>query len=255
METTAHQRLKLLALALLRERGGRAAAIEVHCPLARYRVDVAGYVDTLPPRGAGLAHDAGDVEEARRRGRRRVPPRTVLIECKQSRSDFLRDRRDQDRLLRARVALDRFRVRLEHGRVRAAEPELRRSGTALFPELEEWDYARSRLPAYRDVLRRLRRLDEMLHGETKFCRIARYALADRLYILAPRGVLRPGDVPPGWGLLESSLRDRPIEPDLFGELPVSVAVPAPPLRPRDEHRQRLLRNIAVAAAARVAVTA
>ena len=33
-------------------------------------------------------------------------------------------------------------------------PELRREGTSLFPDLDEWDYASSRLPAYRKLVRR-----------------------------------------------------------------------------------------------------
>lgn len=242
METPAHRRLKQLALAFLRERGCQAVATEVRCPIARYRVDVAGFTD-----GAGRAarRDAGRVRDP-------GPGscRTVLIECKQARADFLRDRRDQDRLLRERESLERIRAGLEENRIRVEEPELRRNGTSLFPELDDWDYASSRLPAYREVLRRLRRLDRRLHGETKFCMTARYALADRLYIAAPRGMIRRRELPPGWGLLECparAMKDDEVRADLFGDPVLQVAVRAPARVSKAAFRQRLLRNIAVAA--------
>ena len=157
METDAHRRLKLLALAFLREHGCQAVAAEVRCPISRYRVDVAGYVDTIGPAGPSLTHEGSDAQGAGRRKRRLRQPRTVFVECKQSRADFLRDRRDTDRLLRERRDLDRFRRTLEEKRIKAEEPQLRRAGSSLFPDLEEWDFAASRLPAYRELLRRLRR--------------------------------------------------------------------------------------------------
>ncbi len=236
METKAHRRLKQLALAFLREHGCRCAATEVQCPFSRYRVDLAGYIDRAP-------------EGGEQRAPRRCPPRTVLVECKQAWSDFLRDRRDLDRLLARRAGLERIRAALER-RIMKSEPHLRRAGSSLFPEMEEWDFSASRLPAYRDLLRQLRRLDAMIHGETKFCLAARYALADRLYVAAPRGMLARRELPPGWGLLECApraLAQGDPNADLFGDSVLRVTVPAPVLPARAEYRQRLLRNIAVAA--------
>ena len=93
-------------------------------------------------------------------------------------------------------------------------------------------------------------MDEMLHGETKFCLIARYQLADRLYIAAPRGLIEPRELSPGWGLLECSRKalkaDDP-NADLFGESVMQITVKAVGQSPREEWRQRLLRNIAVSA--------
>jgi hypothetical protein len=266
VETPAHQRLKQLAVAFLREHGCLAVAGEVRCPISRFRVDVAGYADTIGPERPFLGEDSpmsppnGDAPDRGRRGRLgrrgpkgrrgRRPPRTILIECKQSRADFLRDRRDAGQLLALRADLDRFRRSLEENRISVEEPHLRRAGSALFTELEEWDFAASRLPAYREVLRRLRRIDQMLHGETKFCMAARYGLADRLYIAAPRGLIQRRELPPGWGLLEcprSALRADDPNADLFGRSLLEVIVGAPIHTPREEYRQRLLRNIAVAA--------
>jgi hypothetical protein len=251
VESLAHRKLKRLAVAFLREHGCLAAAAEVRCPISRYRVDVAGYVDKLPTDRPALAHE-GECSADPHRPFARCAARTVMIECKQSRPDFLRDRRDRERLLRERRELDHLRLTIEERRIKRLEPELRRDGSALFPELEDWDFADSRLPGYHRVLRRLRRLDALLHGETKFCMIARYMLADRLYIAAPQGMLKPRELPPGWGLLECpprALRNADPNANLFGDSVLRVAVKAPALRPRMDFRERMLRNIAVAASA------
>ncbi len=172
-----------------------------------------------------------------------------MIECKQCRVEFLRDGRDSRRLLAHRDELERIRRHIEQRRIRVCEPHLRRSGTSLFPELEVWDFSASRLRGYRRLLREIRRLEEKLHGETKFFTIAHYRLADRLYIAAPAGLIRRRELPPGWGLLECSRRwlagsGQGAEPAL------RIAVEAPEQSSRTERRVRLLRNIAVAACRR-----
>ncbi len=238
METFAHRRLKDLAVAFLRDRGCLAVATEVRCPISRYRVDVAGYQDSTR-----------DWQSGRKR-RRRCPPTSIVIECKQSRGDFFRDCEQTEALLARRADLQLIRQSIEEHRVKLEEPHLRRSGSALFAELEEWDFAASRLPSYRNVLDKLRRVDEKLHGHTKFYLTARYQLADRLYLATPRGMIRHCEIPPGWGLLEcpiawleqSSSCDRHDEPPVLKPI-----VDAPQLRSSDEHRVRLLRNIAVSA--------
>jgi hypothetical protein len=229
VETNQHLQLKRLAIGFVRGLGGRAVATEVRCPIARYRVDVAGYLDRPPPDRAGGRRGPSE-------------PVTVVIECKQSRPDFLRDRREVDRLLEEREELERLRQHIEQHRIRAQEPHLRRSGTSLFPELEVWNFGASRLRGYRRLLRRIRGLEQRLHGETKFFVIARYRLADRLYVAAPQGMIRPRDLPRGWGLLECSPR-RP-------ESGLRVAIEAPAQSASPRHRVRLLRNIAVAASHR-----
>ena len=238
METFAHRRLKDLAVAFLRDRGCLAVAMEVRCPSSRYRVDVAGYQDSVRDWQGG------------RKRRKRCPPMSIVIECKQSRADFFRDAEQTDALLARRADLQLIRQSIEEHRVKREEPHLRRSGSALFAELEEWDFTASRLPSYLQVLDKLRRVDEKLHGHTKFYLAARYQLADRLYLATPRGMIRHCEIPPGWGLLEcpnacleeKSSRDRQDEPPAL-----KTTVEAPELRSSDEHRLRLLRNIAVSA--------
>lgn len=228
VETDAHHVLKRGAVEFLGNLGCRVLATEVRCPISRWLVDVAGWLDRPP----GADPDS------------RCDPRTVMIECKQSRADFLRDSEDVDRLTDLRAALQRISTHLEERRVKANEPHLRRGGGSLFPELEHWDFHRSRLDGYRRVVQRLRRLEQRLHGETKFFMVARYHLADHLYLAAPRGMIHPRELPAGWGLLECPR--RPLRRGAE-RAALRVAVAAPDLDTRPEHRTRLLRNIAAAA--------
>lgn len=263
METLAHRQLKRLAKRFLRHIGCPAAAEEVRCPISKYRVDVAGYLDTIPgwirrppefpkfpemgPRSiAGLY-----MKLPHSRSGFRCQPRTIMIECKQSRADFLRDNRRLEKLLTLRADLEGIRQSIEEHQIKRFEPELRQEGSSLFAELDEWDFQDSRLPSYRKIMRRLRRVEGQLYGETKFHMIARYRLADRLFIAAPRGMIRVAELPVGWGLLECPRECLDSECDgatLYDEPPrLKVKHDAAELTAREDHRRRLLRNIAVAA--------
>jgi len=280
VETPSHATLKRLAREFLLRIGCCAAACEVICPIARHRVDAAGYADdsvrlpmpgeralaTLWSLSAALgAATAADAAEPRRSaqepaearivtqpsGRRRVrTPNTVIIECKRSRQDFFRDGEDVEALLRQRELLRERRREIEETRVKRAEPHLRRSGSALFSELEEWDFSESRHPAYRRVLRELKRLDHRLYGHAKFSKLVKYRLADHLLVLAPSALIRPAELPEGWGLLECPRqhlrRGAFVEPlSLLDDLPLRLTVAPPRLATPPLRRQRMLRNLAV----------
>jgi len=237
METQTHQRLKRLAISFLRQSGCQAVATEVRCPISRYRLDAAGYLDRPPP-GTASAAPAGR------------QPRTIVLECKQSREDFLRDCEHAEELLEHRSRLERIRQSIEEFRIKMFEPQLRRNGSSLFVELDDWDFSGSRLPAYRKVMRQLKQIDEKLHGATKFFLVARYRLADQMYLAAPQGLIRRSELPPGWGLLECApkLLADPDSVSLFEPAAaLQVAVPAPQRPSPQRFRLRLLRNIAVAA--------
>ncbi len=231
METPAHLKLRLASVAAMLAGGCTAAACEVRCPISRFRIDAAAYQDPLPRESRPSL-----VPDLFRRG---DTPRTIIIECKQSRADFLRDSRQTPLLLARRRELDDARRCLEDRIIRVAEPELRRTGSSLFRDMEVWEFDRSRLASYRKVMLELRLLDEAIHGQTKFWLLSRYRLADQLYIAAPCALIAKDELPPGWGLLE-------VEED--SESPsLRIAHPADELGASDARRQRLLRNIAAAA--------
>lgn len=248
-ETDAHQALKWLALVFLRRVGCAATAWEVQCPISRYRLDVAGYLDSpprQPPNGPSVPLFAPPPPPRRAR----CDPRTLMIECKQSRSDFLSDTRDKMALLALRAALRDRQQYLEEQWIKPREPWLRKTGTSLFSECDEWDFEKTELGAYHRVQKRLQRIEEQLHGETKFGTIARYRLADHLYIAAPFGLISRRELPPGWGLLECPHRLLHLtvtECFSLDELPFAVTHRAPEHSARPDYRLRLLRNIAVAA--------
>ena len=130
------------------------------------------------------------------------------------------------------------------------EPHLRQGDSALFAEFEHWDFERSQLPGYHAVLDRLRRIDESLHGGTKFHTMARYRLADRLYIAAPQGMIRKRELPPGWGLLEcpeNMLNEDVVQGTFETPAELQLRIKSTEYATRYKHRQRLLRNIAVSA--------
>lgn len=242
METPAHKRLKGLAAAYLLAHRCPAVATEVACPIARYRVDAAGWLDPLPAAARLGPHAAG----APARGRRAT---TVFIECKAERGDFLRDGRSVPRLLAARARLEHELARVRAEFVRPLEPELRGEGEFLFPELEAWDYAASRSHAHRLLTAELQRLEDALYAHTKFFTVAQHRLATYLYILAPRGLVGQDELPRGWGLLEAGAEPTagPAGVGPAGVGPVGVVVPAPAHEPSDRNLARVLRNIAAAA--------
>lgn len=225
METREHAGLKEIAAAWLVARGCRVVGTEVPCPISRFRVDAAGYTEPAP----GHA-------------------RTVIVECKASRSDFLRDDIQVDALILERERLLARKREIETELIPVHEPELQRSEQALFADAAEWEFERSRLMPYRRVLRDLARLEERLHGQTKFSLVARWRLADELWILAPSGVVGRREIPPGWGLAEchaAVLRRGAHHALALGTLPLRVVTEAPAHAATEARRARLLRNIAM----------
>jgi len=218
-------------------------------------VDAAGYLDSRPVDYGALTPLGADASvgtiwegtiEARRGGRRlRCEPRTAIIECKQARADFLKDGKESARLLRRREGLERRAQQIEDGLIKPGEPHLRESDQFLFNEMERWAFEASASLAYRRVVRSLRRINEQLYGETKFWLAAQYRLADRLYIMAPAGLVGRRELPPGWGLVECD--PRALTAPGPEEAAVRVAVLAPQRLTSPDQRARLLRNIAAAA--------
>jgi len=214
-ETVAHQRLKTLAIRWAVEADFSICTAEVRIPHSSFRADVAGY-----------AH-----------GARQRPVRTAIFECKQARSDLLKDSREEESTRESLAGLLARRAKLEQ-MIAEHRPDLRR-GDSLFPEFDSIDFGALRHETYAAVIDEIaahqRRL---LHG-IKFDRLRRYAAADFLYLVVEDGIFAAAEIPAGWGLLVRHDDQLKLE--------------RPPLQlnPSPEARLALLENIAVAACGRV----
>lgn len=127
---------------------------------------------------------------------------TVVVECKATRADFLSDRADLERAASEHARLQQRRDRLREQLVRRWEPHLQRAGESLFPETDGWDFERSKLASVRSADRDARLAETALQSQVKFARMARWRIADRLYLCCPAGMLKAHELPEGWGLLE-----------------------------------------------------
>lgn len=240
-ETKRHLQLKDLALAWLRAVGCRAVATEVACPFHRYRFDALGWLDH--------ADDARAVEPFGAPIGEPRAPRTIAVECKQSRADFASDDADPAELTRRKAYLLERRAVIEELRVKVRETHLKVEGSSLFEELAHWEFGESRITAYRKVLSELVAIDEKLGVDTKFAQLARWRTADHLVLVTPAGLLRPREVPAGWGLVEVEPKalKKGWEPVAGEPLPCRLRVAPSALGTPEQRRLRLLRNIAVAA--------
>lgn len=240
-ETKRHLQLKDMALAWLRAIGCRAVASEVSCPFNRYRFDALGWLDH--------ADDPRAVEVFGKPTAEARAPRVIAIECKQSRADFASDDKDPKELVRRKEYLIERRRVIEELRIKVREPHLRHAGSTLFESLDTWEFGASRIAAYRAVVTELASIDERLGIDTKFAMLARWRVADHLLVMAPHGLLRPREVPGGWGLVEvdpKALR-KGWEPIVGEPIPCVLRVAPAALGAPEKRRARLLRNLAVAA--------
>jgi hypothetical protein len=188
-ETADHRELKRLALIWARAQRYTIAAPEVSLPHLRCRLDVAAY----RPDSKLERSPTG------RRVRVTTMGTTAGFECKQTRADFLIDSRRSavltDRLerLHARKARHELRLRLHY-------PSLR-NGDSLFAEYETHDFQRSGDELYLKLLQQMRCASRQLHEETKFEKLCRWGAVNLHYVVTKPGVLRPHELPDGWGLL------------------------------------------------------
>ena len=245
-ETKRHLQLKDIALAWLRAVGCRAVALEVSCPFHRYRFDALGWLDHADdPRAIaafGPPQCAGSDDSPR-------APRVIAVECKQSRADFASDDADPGELAKRKAYLLERRRVIEDLRVKVRESHLKIEGSSLFDELATWEFGQSKITAYRNVVSELEAIDAKLGIDTKFAQLARWRTADHLVVMTPAGLLRPREVPSGWGLIEVDSRalKKGWEPVAGDPLPCTTRVAPSHLGTPETRRLRLLRNIAVAA--------
>lgn len=177
-ETEAHRLLKRLALAWAAEHRLMLAATEVRLPRSGYRADV---VAATPRVLTGNAC-------------------TAVFECKASRADFLRD---SAREAGAAELLVRMSERLMALRalIGGHRPDLRRR-EELFPEWDAIDLRGLRHDTHERLEAEYVAAQRKLHEGTKFAKLARWRAASLLYLVTEPDLVRPHELPDGWGLLE-----------------------------------------------------
>ena len=178
-ESWQHLNLKKLAARWAYANGFRCIAMEVRAPRSRFRVDVAVY------RPGG-----------------RESPVIAIFECKQSRPDLLRDIAEIERMRDKLRELQQRRANLE-ALLLTHHPSLR-AGESLFPE---WDIFAGEFlvhDGYQRLLTNIVRIQSRLQNCTKFAWIIRYRLANLHYMVTPEKLVTLDEIPPGWGLLEST---------------------------------------------------
>lgn len=197
---------------------------------SRYRADVAAFwsspVSNVRGRGPG---------------RLLVPSETLVVECYSKRQECWVDCARAEQILPLLKDARRRRLELE-GRIRADEPELRRPD-ALFEEMAEWEYDRTRNPEYRRLVAEIADLEAALHSGTKFEQIRKAEVADLIYAAVPAGLVAAAEVADGWGLLW-------VHPDLAVTVEKEAVVNPVPAA----NRAHLVQNIAAAAKARALAT-
>ena len=190
-ESSAHLRLKVLAFDWARSVGMGILASEVSLPQTRFRADLVG----LEVKNGG---------------------KTAIFECKQARSDLLKDSHDPAST-RAELEEFTFRLRDLERLIGEHRPDLRK-GDSLFPEFESVDLSATRHAGYRRVLSELATRQSRLIRGTKFSQLFRWRSADLFYLVTEPGIFAPSEVPAGWGLLVREgdrlvLERRPVEVD------------------------------------------
>jgi len=190
-ESPEHKYLKALALKWARDAGYRIGAEEVTLHEFRFRLDAAAYKPAAWTRQKlrGLAGEGKSALGA-----------TVVFECKQSRSDFLKDSRNE---LKTAEALARLHVqkKLYDEHLRAFFPSLR-NGDSLFPELESYRLEDSGYEPYQKLVGKIALLSNRLHEQTKFAKLARWGAANVHYLVTEPGVAQKHELPLGWGMLQ-----------------------------------------------------
>lgn len=201
-ESAAHLRLKRLALFWAQKQGYRSCAYEVGLPNSRYRADLAAYMPARERVGGIMRPAIGA---------------TAVFECKQARSDFLKDSRSERATAAELAALHERRAALEL-QLRIHYPTLR-VNDSLFQDYQSSDFGALEHENYRRLLARIALLQRRLFRQTKFDVLMRARCGNLFYVVADEGIFRPHEIPVGWGLLvrrddELELAAKPIWQEL-----------------------------------------
>lgn len=183
-ESANHFALKRSAALWAQAQGYKMVAPEVRLPNCRYRADVAAY---RPDRRSGGVLAIGE---------------TAVFECKQARSDFLKDARSASLTTQRLAELGERRAKLEE-LLGIHFPNLRK-GETLFPEFDSYEFDKLSHKGYSEVMREIRILQKRLYEKTKFERLVNWRCANAFYLVVTPGIILEHEVPQRWGLLVQS---------------------------------------------------
>lgn len=206
--------LKRAAVAFLAELGADAIATDVPTRGTRYCVDAAAF---------WLTNNKGS----------RSVCRTALAEIRTAQEIKIECANHADKLFMLRAA--RLECEEIKTQIRKNEPELR-DGSTLFSEFEQWNYAASKNPAYKECMQRIHKLEYTIYHTSKLSRFNSAQIASELYLIVPADAVQQEDIPENWGLVY-------VREDLSFELvkkPVKLDCPK-------ENLSRLAWNIATSA--------
>ncbi|MEM9159195.1 MAG: hypothetical protein AAGB46_09110 [Verrucomicrobiota bacterium] len=179
-ESREHRTLKRLARGWMRERGFRISATEVRIPLSAYRADVAGYCS--------------------RRIYTVSPGETMVVECKATRADFLRDSGVESEVLEERIAIEK-RLKGLVGMMRMHLPQCR-MGVSLFAEYDSYDFGTVRHEVWRRLASQFDLLGRKFKEGLKLSKLSRYSSANYFCLAVEAEVLKKAEeVPEAWGIL------------------------------------------------------
>jgi hypothetical protein len=160
-------------------------AKEVSFPHNRFRVDVAAFrPHHKVPSKIQLEGELGV---------------TAVFECKQSRSDLIKDSQDQAKAMARLKTLVQRKAKLE-SLLKIHCPHLAR-GEFLFPEFDNYDFESLEHESHNRVIRQIRETQSAISYKTKFDRMFRYKLAHLHYLVLEKDIIKAHEVPLGWGLL------------------------------------------------------
>jgi len=187
-ETLKHSCLKSLALAWARKQGMSIASPEVSFPHRRFRVDVAA---CCPARKVPSRIPSPHITS--------VLKAAAVFECKQVRSDLIRDNKERLLLINRLKVLEARRLKLE-SLLQIHLPHLA-NGESLIPEFNCYRLRDYRHEGYRKLVKDIAAAKRgVLHG-TKFDRLFSYRLANLHYLVVEDDLVESHEVPTGWGLL------------------------------------------------------
>jgi hypothetical protein len=187
-ETPSHASLKLLALEWAVAQGFSFAAPEVSFPHRRYRVDVAA---CCPVRKVPARRPVANITT--------ILKAAAVFECKQARSDLVRDNARREAAQRRLKELAARRTSLE-SLLHLHLPHLA-NGESLFPEFDSYRLRPYRHAGYRRLVRHIDNAQSALLHKTKFDRLRDYGVANLHYLVVEESLLAAHEVPQGWGLL------------------------------------------------------